>query len=72
MIKNTKMTSAVLLIGAALTMGACGTTSKMLSKAPKASNNSPIVRVDEAIDNNYLILSDAQRAIVKNNNTFDH
>lgn len=70
MIKNTKMTSAVLLIGAALTMGACGTTSKMLSKAPKASNNSPIVRVDEAIDNNYLILSDAQRAIVKNNNTF--
>lgn len=66
--KKTTMTIALMAMMMSLT--SCSTTKK--AQTPKSDDMSDMVvsRNDELMDENYLILSDAQRDIVNHNNAF--
>lgn len=83
--KKKKMTTAALLMMAALGMTSCGTSKKAQQDNAVASNavadnttanntvagNTPnIDKMGEELDNGFLILSDAQRDVVRKNNAF--
>ena len=67
---NKKVTT-VAMMALAMVLASCSTTKKVeSSQDKKAMDNMVVSKSDEPMDEGYLILTDAQRKIVGNNNAF--